>query len=111
MVATVSLNAFLRKLPELVVDNLLFIRDDRLTEFYITNGTWKLRKLGYNEYAMRKRVEPKFAMRKRVEPKFVIQNGSWHSGTSAGDIRIQKVSISLEGVIVTLGDDVLDGEN
>lgn len=101
MVATVSLNAFLRKLPELVVDNLLFRRDDRLTEFYITNGTWKLRKLGYNEYAMRK----------RVEPKFVIQNGSWHSGTSAGDIRIQKVSISLEGVIVTLGDDVLDGEN
>ena len=96
MVATVSLNAFLRKLPELVVDNLTFHRKVRRSLYFIGDGVWKLRKVGYNKYVLQR----------FVLGDFVPYRGEWHSDPGTGDIQIVNINVSIRGVNVFLGEDV-----
>lgn len=92
----ITLNAFLRKLPELAVDGMSFRRDDAwLSTLHIHDGVWKLHKIGYNEYALDKIIG------NRIAPQ-----GRWHSEENIGDIHLLKVSLSFRGVIVLLGKDV-----
>lgn len=91
----ITLNDFLNKLPELLVDGLLFFRSTQKAEgsgYYIKAGLWKLRKTGYKEYDVRVLTDGKY-----------VQVGSWSSAMNAGDIFIEKIAISVSGVIVTLG--------
>lgn len=87
---TISLNTFLRKLPELVVDNLTFKREYFDSEYFLVDGVWKLHKIGYNEYRANN----------------ANTSWTWHSDIGAGDLHIQEVRTSITGVVVILGDDV-----
>lgn len=91
----ITLNAFLRKLPELVVDNLTFHRNAERSLYFIGNGVWRLRKVGYNEYAMEKRTKNQFSPHR----------GTWHTNTGTGDIQIINIRLSFRGIEVLLGED------
>ncbi len=98
--SAVSLNAFLRKLPELVVDNLTFVRDCRWTEYHLSNGAYKLHKVGYNCYAV-----------ERVPYSTNNYHAEWDSSKGCGDVFITGLVPGLIGkVSVILGDDVPDCE-
>lgn len=85
-----SLNDFLNKLPELVVDEMVFTRNQPDSEYGLRSGSWKLHKVGYKQYA--------------VTP---VQFGKWFSDKDCGSICISKISLGVKGVLVTLGDDYI----
>lgn len=93
----ITLNSFLRNLPELVVDNLRFERSEaasRYSDYYIDAGVWKLRKTGYNYYDVSVLTSSGFS-----------SVNSWDSSESAGDLILLGIRVSLTGVIVILGGD------
>lgn len=95
-----TLNTFLRKLPELVVDSLTFRKDESPTNYLLHSGFWKFRKVGYNEYSLSKQIDGKF-----------LATDSWHTDAGCGDLNITGIRLSPLGVRVLLGDDVPDPDN
>lgn len=92
-----TLNTFLRNLPELVVDNILFVRNAEHSTYRIQKGVYSFHKIGYNEYEV-----------KSITSSDRRHHTEWTSSEGAGDIFIQSLDISVTGVRITLGDDVPD---
>lgn len=92
-----TLNTFLRKLPELAVDNILVVNDDKWTEYHLSNGCYKFRKIGYNTYAVDKVTDSK-----------ATYHAEWDSSETCGDVFIDRLVLTLHGVRLILGDDVPD---
>lgn len=105
-----TLNDFLRRLPELVVDDLVFQRHRCNSSFHIGEGVWKLHKTGYNEYDVSKLIGSESDGLKIIRNKGYRRTATWSSDKSAGDITILGLSNTLHGVTVTLGRDLRNWE-
>jgi len=93
-----TLNNFLNRLPELVVDCLVFERSDESagpSSYHIAGGTWKLRKIGHKYYDVSKNISGSYH-----------KYAQWTTGDRAGDIHILKLNLTHKGVIVVLGTDI-----
>lgn len=93
-----TLNTFLRGLPELAVNGMTFSRKYTNSDYYLNDGCYKFRKVGYNLYAVSKRIGVSYQ-----------SVSEWDSSQYAGDVSIIKIHLSLTGVIVTLGEDIPEG--
>lgn len=95
-----SLNEFLNRLPELVVNNMTFLRQvsGEETEYRIGRGIFKFTKLGYKEYAVDVICNPGDDEQE--------ENLTWKTESGAGSIHIDSWSLGLSGMKVFLGEDV-----
>lgn len=94
-----TLNTFLRKLPELVVDNIQFVRNVNHSEYHVDNGIYRFHKIDYNSYSVKNLSNPRH-----------LGGAQWGSSEGSGDIFITGLHLTLVGVKIVLGEDVPDSE-